>query len=130
MSIGRPEKERDISQDTISNWECNRAMPDPEQVAALEKLYECPGLWDSWMRLQWPSYHEHIPEAVKPNTAVEAIARLGIESADVRGMLEPILRDLMDGKIHDQEFASRFVEALKESEAAHRAARERLQKGG
>lgn len=119
-----------VSKTTIKAWEYGERMPESSDVARLGEIVKDDSLWPRWMCATDDEYARRHPFMDPPENAIETVTRLGIEVSDVTKMLEPILRDLMDGKIHDQEFASRFVEALKESEAAHRAARERLQKGG
>lgn len=119
-----------ISEDTISNWECNRAMPDPEQVAAMERLYESPGLWDSWMRLQWPSYRDRIPQNPDIASAGLAVINAGYQINDVSALTEALGRDLMDGKIDDIELAEHYIKEAEEAAAALSAAIAKLRKGG
>ena len=123
-------KDEIITEDTISNWECNRALPNPEQVAALEKLYECPGLWDSWMRLQWPSYRERIPENPEVASAGMAVVNAGWQMQDVTALTESLGRDLMDGKIDDQKLAQKYISEAKEAVAALSGEIAKLEKGG
>lgn len=123
-------KDEIISEDTISNWECNRAMPDPEQVAAMEHLYESPGLWDSWMRLQWPSYRAHIPENPDVSSAGLAVINAGYQMGDVAALTEALGRDLMDGKVDDQALKERYIVEAEEAASALNAAVAKLRKGG
>lgn len=115
---------------TIKRWEYGESRPDSCDVARIGEIIADDTLWPRWMRAVDDEYAKRHPYITPPENAVEAVVRLGLEAADVRKMLEPILADLMDGKIHDQQFVEQFITALEESEAAHRAARERLQKGG
>lgn len=123
-------KDELISEDTISNWECNRALPDPEQVAAMERLYESPDLWDRWMRMQWPSYRERIPENPDIASAGLAVINAGYQMDDVTALTEVLGRDLMDGKIDDQALKERYIREAEEAAAALNAAVAKLRKGG
>lgn len=123
-------RDETISEDTISNWECNRALPDPEQVAAMERLYERPGLWDEWMRLQWPSYRERIPQNPEIANAGLAVINAGYQMGDVTALTDALGRDLMDGKVDDSELAERYIKEAEEAAAALNAAIARLRKGG
>ena len=106
-----------VSADTISNWECNRAMPDPEQVAAMERLYGSTGLWDAWMRLQWPSYGERIPENPQMANACMAVINAGYEMGDVTALTESLGRCLVS-RNHDPALAERYVKEAEEAAAA------------
>ena len=119
-----------ISEDTISNWECNRALPDPEQVAAMERLYESPGLWDRWMRMQWPSYRERIPENPDIASAGLAVINAGYQMGDVTALTEALGRDLMDGKVDDKTLAGRYIKEAEEAVSALNTAISKIKKGG
>lgn len=106
-----------VSADTISNWECNRAMPDPEQVAAMERLYEASGLWDAWMRLQWPSYGERIPENPEMANACMAVINAGYQMSDVTALTDALSRCLIS-RNHDPALADRYVQEAEEAAAA------------
>ncbi len=118
-----------ISADTISNWECNRAMPDPEQVAEMERLYESTGLWDAWMRLQWPSYRERIPESPEMATACMAVINAGYQMSDVTALTDALSRCLIS-RNRDPELAARYVKEAEEAAAALLSASSKLKKGG
>lgn len=119
-----------ISEDTISNWECNRAMPDPEQVAAMEKLYEAQGLWDEWMRMQWPSYRERIPENLSIASAGMAVINAGYQMRDVNELTDALVRDLLDGHLDDVAAAAQYTKEAEEAEAALMTAVAKLKQGG
>lgn len=119
-----------ISEDTISNWECNRAMPDPEQVAAMESLYQSDGLWDSWMRLQWPSYRQRVPENPDVASAGLAVINAGYQMGDVVALTEALGRDLMDGRVDDEALKASYIAEAEEAAAALHAAIAKLKKGG
>lgn len=114
---------------TIKRWEYGESRPDSCDVARIGEIISDDTLWPRWMCAVDDEYAKRHPYMVPAENAVEAVVRLGLEAADVRKMIEPLLSDLMDGKIHDRQFMERFITALEESEAAHRAAREKLQKG-
>lgn len=118
-----------VSQDTVSNWECNRAMPDPEQVAQMETLYESTGLWDTWMRLQWPSYSERIPENPHIDNACMAVINAGYQMGDVTALTDSLSRCLLSRNL-DPELAARYVTEAKEAAAALLSAAAKLKKGG
>lgn len=115
-------KEDTISEDTISNWECNRAMPDPEQVSMLESIYEIPGLWDDWMRQQYPSYRKRIPKRAQISDPALAVVQAGYEMQDVTRLTEPMSRDLMDGRLDDPHLASQYIEQVDQALSALTAA--------
>lgn len=119
-----------ISEDTISRWECNKAMPDPEQVADMERLYESPGLWDAWMRLQWPSYRQRIPKNPEMSSAGLAVINAGYQMGDVTALTDRLARDLMDGKVDDKHLAQSWIGEAEEAVAALNAAILKLKKGG
>lgn len=105
-------------------------MPDPEQVAAMERLYESPGLWDNWMRLQWPSYRDRIPENPDIASAGMAVINAGYQISDVSALTEALGRDLMDGKIDNKSLAEQWKREATEAVAALNAAIMKLEKGG
>lgn len=117
-----------VSADTVSNWECNRAMPDPEQVAAMERLYDAPGLWESFMRLQWPSFRERIPENMSVSCAGMAVINAGYQMADVAALTDDLARDLMDGAIQKPDLARKYLEQSGQALAALKTANAALQK--
>lgn len=115
---------------TIKRWEKGDSRPRSSDVARMGEIIGDNTLWPRWMTAVDDEYARRHPYITPPENAVEAVVRVGLEAADVRRMLEPILTDLMDGTIHNQEAIDRFAAALAESEAAHRSALERLRKGG
>lgn len=106
-------------------------MPDPEQVAAMEELYERPGLWLEWIRLQWPSARERIPETPQTNNVLASAVNSRHRIADIMPFLEKVERDSVDGVIDDRTNANRTITGAKELAAAmmHMAA-QLEQKGG
>ena len=103
-------------------------MPDPEQVAAMERLYEAPGMWDRWMRLQWPSYGERIPENPQMANACMAVINAGYQMGDVQQLTEALGRCLVShGK--DNALAAQYVQEAEEAAAALLDAASKL-KGG
>lgn len=117
-----------VSADTVSNWECNRAMPDPEQVSRMERLYESPGLWDAFMRQQWPSYQERIPENPQIADACMAVINAGFQMGDVTAITEALSRCLMD-RNKDTGLAKRYIKEAEEAAGALLSAAAKL-KGG
>lgn len=108
-------KEDTISEDTISNWECNRALPDIEQVSTLEDIYEEPGLWDEWMRQQYPSYRKRIPKMSKIDNPALAVVQAGYEMQDVARLTEPVGRDLIDGRLDNEALQAKYIEQVKQA---------------
>lgn len=121
--------EETLTADTISNWECNRAMPDPEQVAALDRLYEAPGLWDAWMRLQWPSYRERIPENPQTANACMAVINAQYQMGDVQQLTDAFIRCLIARK-KDPSLAGDWLKEAGEAAAALFSAIDQVKKGG
>ncbi len=119
-------KEDTISDDTISNWECNRAMPDPEQVAILEEVYGQPGLWDAWMRQQYPSYHKRVPIDGHISDTGMAVVNASYQMDDVQDLTEDLARDLADGRLDDLNGAERYIREAREAAAAILAACDKL----
>ena len=120
-----------ISADTVSNWECNRAMPDPNQVDRLESLYGCPGLWDSWMRLQWSSYEERIPETPQIiNGILASVVNAKHQILNIIPMLESAERDSVDGVMDDKVQAAKTSAEAREVASALMTMAERLVKKG
>ena len=107
-----------VSEDVISRWERGETKPDPDQVDALEKLYNAPGLWYGWMRFQYKSFRDRYPD--DPGNAALALSMVNAQY-EVRDMVqkqEEVIRDALDGKI-DNEKA--FAEYIKEAKEAHAA---------
>lgn len=115
-------KEDTLSEDTISNWECNRAMPDPEQVNLLEDIYDSPGLWDDWMRQQYPSYQKRIPKRAAVTDPTLAVVKAGWEMQDVADVAQPLSRDLLDGKLDDPHLKRQYIAQANEALSALSAA--------
>lgn len=103
-------------------------MPDPEQVAVLETLYASPGLWDAWMRLQWPSYNERIPERPAIANACVAVINAGYQMGDVTALTEKLGRCLV-GKKMDHALAEAYVREAEEAAAALLSAASRVKEG-
>ena len=66
-----------VSEDVISRWERGETKPDPDQVDALEKLYNAPGLWYGWMRFQYKSFRDRYPDA--PGNAALALSMVNAQ---------------------------------------------------
>lgn len=96
----------------------------------MERLYEAPGLWDAFMRLQWPSFRDRIPENPEIASTGLAVINAGYQMSDVNALTEALGRDLMDGKVDDKPLAKKWVKEAKEAIAALSAAVVKLEKGG
>ena len=107
-----------VSEDTVSRWERGETVPTPEQVDALEKLYNAPGLWYGWMRYQHKSFRDRYPE--DPGNAALALSMVNAkyELADMIDRQEAAIRDALDGKIDN---VKAFEAYLKEAKEAHAA---------
>lgn len=121
-----------ISADTVSNWECNRAMPDPEQVAEMELLYESPGLWDAFMRQQWPSFRERIPESPQIiNGILASVVNARHQITNILPMLEGAEVDSVDGVLDNKAHAAKTADEARQVAAALLTMADRIEgKGG
>lgn len=119
-----------VSASTIKAWEYGERKPDSGDVVKMGQIVRDESLWPRWMCAVDDEYARRHPYAQPSQTPMEAVVRVALASADITRMMDPVVRDLADGKIDDREFFSRFVRLLRESESAHRAARETLKKGG
>ena len=115
-----------ISEDTVGHWENNRVLPDPEQVALLEEIYEQPGLWDAWMRQQYPSYRARVPKDGRIADTGMAVVNASYQMGDVQGLTEDLARDLADGRLDDRNGAERYIREAREAAAAILAAIDKL----
>lgn len=109
-----------VSEDTVSRWErgVKEFKPTPDQVDALEKLYNAPGLWYGWMRYNIKSFRDRYPE--NPENAALALSMVNAkyQVADLLERQERAIRDALDGKIDDERA---FAEYIKEAKEAHAA---------
>lgn len=119
-----------VSVATIKRWEYGESRPDSADVARIGEILADSTLWPRWMCAVDDEYARRHPYLAPSDSTVETMVRLGLEAADVQRMLEPLLKDLIDGVIDDHDFLRAFFKAVQESESAHRAALESLQKGG
>ena len=107
-----------VSEDVISRWERGETKPDPDQVDALEKLYNAPGLWYGWMRFQYKSFRDRYPD--DPGNAALALSMVNAQY-EVRDMVQrqdEVIRDALDGSIDDKRGFDAYVKELKEAYAA------------
>lgn len=119
-----------VSAATIKRWEYGESRPDSADVARIGELLDDSTLWPRWMCAVDDEYARRHPYLAPSDSTVESMVRLGLEAADVQRMLEPLLRDLIDGAIDDHDFLRAFFRAVQDSETAHRAALETLREGG
>ena len=107
-----------VSVDVISDWETGKTLPHPDQVDALEKIYNAPGLWYGWMRYNVKSFRDRYPE--NPENAALALSMVNAkyQVADLLERQEQVIRDALDGKIDDERA---FAEYIKEAREAHAA---------
>lgn len=115
-----------ISEDTIGHWENNRVLPDPEQVSILEEVYRRPGLWDAWMRQQYPSYHKRVPIDGHISDTGMSVVNASYQMDDVQDLTEDLARDLADGRLDDLSGAERYIREAREAAAAILAACDKL----
>lgn len=114
--------ENAASADTISRWECDAALPTPEQVSLLEEVYHKPGLWDDWMRQQYPSYQKRIPKRAAVTDPTLAVVQAGWEMQDVAEVAQPLSRDLLDGKLDDPNLKRQYIAQANQALSALSAA--------
>lgn len=96
----------------------------------MEKLYDTPGLWIKWIRLQWPSAKDRIPENPQVANACIAVINAGYQAADMKDITDALVRDLMDGKCDDLSLKAKFLKEAKENVAANNAAIAMLEREG
>ena len=116
-----------VSEDVISRWERGETKPDPDQVDALEKLYNAPGLWYGWMRFQYKSFRDRYPD--DPGNAALALSMVNAQY-EVRDMVqkqEEVIRDALDGKIDNETVKARYIKECHEARAALTEAITRLE---
>ena len=116
-----------VSEDVISRWERGKTKPDPDQVDALEKLYNAPGLWYGWMRFQYKSFRDRYPD--DPGNAPLALSMVNAQY-EVRDMVqkqEEVIRDALDGKIDNEKAFAEYIKECQEARAALTEAITRLE---
>lgn len=96
----------------------------------MERLYECPDLWDSWMRLQWPSFRERIPAKPNVESIGMAVVNAGCQISDVLALTEAFVRDLIDGYVDDKALKAKYLSKSVEAYAALYAVISKLRNGG
>lgn len=118
-----------VSESTIARWESGEAVPDPEDVDALERTYKAAGLWHRWMRSHYDSYRRRYPEDTANRELPLALVNVRHQMADVVALQDAAERDAMDGRIDDPQMAARYKKELRELQAAAGEALERLEGG-
>ena len=107
-----------VSEDVISRLERGETYPTPDQVDALEKLYNATGLWYGWMRYHFKSFRDRYPE--DPGNAALALSMITAQY-EVRDMVqkqEEVIRDALDGKIDNEKAFAAYIKEAKEAHAA------------
>lgn len=119
-----------VSEGTIKRWEYGESRPDSADVARMGELLGDDTLWPRWMCATDEEYARRHPFTVPAASIEGSVLRVHFEADEVKSMLAPILKDLLDGKIDNTDFAQRFARSLRDLENASREARERIRKGG
>lgn len=107
-----------MSETTIARWEADEALPDPEDVDTLERVYKAPGLWHRWMRSHYDSYRKRYPEVMEDNGLALAVVDVRHQMQDVMALQDKVERDAMDGRIDDQPTKERYRKELQEARAS------------
>lgn len=102
----------------IARWEADEALPDPEDVDALERVYQAPGLWHRWMRSHYDSYRKRYPEVVANNGLALAVVDVRHQTQDVMELQDKVERDAMDGKIDDPQAKEQYRKKLQAARAS------------
>lgn len=103
-----------VSEDTLSRWERGEAVPTPDQVDALEKLYKAPGLWYGHMRYQYKSFRDRYPAEENNMALAMSMVHAGYQMADVARRQDDVIRDAIDGRIDNpMDFAAYLADAKK-----------------
>ena len=109
---------RPVTEDVISNWERGKAIPHPDQVKALERLYKAPGLWHGWMRYQFQSYRETYPDSPENTALALSMINGKYQVDDMLQCQDAAIRDALDGKIDDRKAFAEYIRQAKEAHAA------------
>lgn len=107
-----------ISEGTLKRWEFGESRPDSADVARMGEIIGDRTLWPRWMCATDDEYAKRHPFSFSDIPAAMAVTKVGFEIADVQGLVDKVVRDLMDGKIDDQNTAHRFLLELDEAERA------------
>ena len=107
-----------VSEDVISRWERGETQPDPDQVDALEKLYNTPGLWYGWMRWRYKSFRDRYPDNDDNAALALSMVNAGCQIGDVTRLQDAVIRDALDGKIDNTRGFADYIKQAKEAHAA------------
>ena len=119
-----------ISHGTLKRWEYGESRPDSCDVARMGELLGDNTLWPRWMCAVDDEYAKRHPYQANDLPAAMAVAKVGFEAEDVQGLVNLIVRDLVDGRQDDKALAARFGRELDELISAAEEAKQKLAKGG
>ena len=107
-----------VSDDTVSRWERGEAIPTPDQVDQMERLYKTPGLWYGHMRYQYKSFRDRYPEEESGAALAMSMVQAMYKMADVARQQEDAIRDALDGRIDNPQGFAAYTETAKRLHAA------------
>lgn len=106
-----------ISEETLKRWEYGEQIPEPDDVGAIERALGERSIWHQWMMSHYDSYRERY-SSVPSYGLTAAVIRTRFELKDVIDLQEQVERDVIDGKLDDEQLKSRYRQQLKEAQAA------------
>ena len=101
-----------VSADTIERWERGEVKPEPDDVDRMGEALQAPDLWHQWMLSNCESYRKRYL-GVETLTLPVSVMRLRHAMEDALAMMNPVERDVIDGRLDDQHLKSSFSQALK-----------------
>lgn len=124
----RAAQELGVSEETIKRWEDPTlgTAPTSADVNRMERVYNAPGLWYSWMYSNDEGFRDHFPAVETDHGQALAIINIRHQMADVARLQESMERDAMDGRIDDPEAAAAYLAELDDVQAAIAQVKDKL----
>ena len=101
-----------VSADTIERWERGEVKPEPDDVDRMGEALQAPDLWHQWMLSNCESYRKRYL-GVETLALPVSVMRLRYAMEDALAMMNPVERDVIDGRLDDQRLKESFSQALK-----------------
>lgn len=101
-----------VSADTIERWERGEVKPEPDDVDRMGEALQAPDLWHQWMLSNCESYRKRYL-GVETLALPVSVMRLRHAMEDALAMMNPVERDVIDGRLDDRRLKENFSQALK-----------------
>lgn len=89
---------------TIYRYERGQMNPDPDVMYQICEFLGDVGIWQDWMRTEYPTSYGRIHPVQGHDTDPRgAVMRMFVEANDLIAISQDVFRDLADGRIDDDE---------------------------